>query len=71
MTIVFLWEEWQRTPEGWNLVVTRFKNYPNQKSELYQSDIDDVVALMGRASNSSWVSFRAFVERREPIERDT
>jgi len=71
VTIVFLWEEWQRTPEGWNLVVTRFKNYPNQKSELYQSDIDDVVAMMGRASNPAWVSFRTFVEQREPIERDT
>lgn len=64
--VVLLWEEWHRAPEGWNLVVSRFKHYPNRNSRLYQSDIDDLLAVIGRASNPSWVSFHAFVEQTGP-----
>lgn len=63
--VILLWEEWHRASEGWK-VESRFKNYPNKNSRLYQSDIDDLVTVIGRASNPSWVSFHAFIEQTRP-----
>jgi hypothetical protein len=63
VAVVLTWEEWNQTFDGWNLVVSRFKDYRNNKSRLYQSDIDDLLAVIGRASNPSWLSFHAFVEQ--------
>jgi len=63
VAVVLMWEEWTQTFDGWNLVVSRFKDYRNNKSRLYQSDIDDLLTVLGRASNPSWLSFHAFVER--------
>jgi hypothetical protein len=63
---IVLWEEWHRIPEGWNFVVSRFKFYPNRNSRLYQSDIDDLLTVIGRANDPSWISFHAFVEQTRP-----
>ena len=63
VAVAMLWEEWHRTREGWNLVVSRFKECPNKKSGLYQSDIDDLLDVLGRASKPSWLSFHVFVEQ--------
>jgi hypothetical protein len=61
--VVLLWEEWHRTPEGWNLVLSRFKSYSNTKSELFRPDIDELLKLIGRASNPAWLTFHALVEQ--------
>jgi len=63
VAVILMWEEWNQTSDGWKLVVSRFKDYRNSKSRLYQSDIDDLLAVIGRANNPSWVSFHAFVEQ--------
>jgi len=62
VAVILMWEEWNQTSDGWKLVVSRFKEYRNGKSSLYQSDIDDLLAVIGPANNPSWVSFHAFVE---------
>jgi hypothetical protein len=63
VAVVLLWEEWNQTSEGWHFIVSRFRVYPNKKSALYQSDIDDLLKVIGRANNPSWVAFHAFVEQ--------
>ena len=63
VAVILMWEEWNQASDGWKLVVSRFKDYRNSKSRLYQSDIDDLLAAIGRANNPSWVSFHAFVEQ--------
>lgn len=59
--IVLLWEEWFRTPEGANICISRFKQFPNKKSTLFQTDIEILLASIGRVNNPNWFSFRAFV----------
>jgi hypothetical protein len=63
VAVILLWEEWNQTAEGWHLIVSRFKVYPNKKSTLYQTDIDDLLAGIGRGMNPTWISFHAFVEQ--------
>lgn len=66
VAVIALWEEWHRTTGGWNLVMYRFKEYRNKKSRFYHPDIDDLLGLLGRANNPSWVSFHALVEEIRP-----
>lgn len=63
VAVVYAWEEWHSTPEGWRVILTKFNDYRNQRSELYAEDIDALLESMGRACNPHWLQFRGFVER--------
>jgi hypothetical protein len=60
---VLTWEEWYTTAEGWKMMVTKLKDYPNKKNRLYSDDIEALLANLGRPRNSQWVQFRRLVEQ--------
>jgi hypothetical protein len=63
VAIVFTWEEWNSTPEGFRVVMNRVRPYPNKRSNLFAEDIDEILSTIGRANNRDWVRFRRLVEK--------
>jgi len=58
--------EWRQAPQDWNIVASKFKSYPNVQSDLYGPDIVDLLDVLGRARNPTWVQFHALVEQVRP-----
>jgi len=63
VAVVYTWEEWHSTREGWRVILTKFHVYRNNRSELYAPDIEAFLEGIGQARNAQWLSFRVFVER--------
>jgi hypothetical protein len=65
--VVFYWEEWFKVAGG-ELFINKSRPYVNNRSQLYQKDIDDMLGAIGQLKNPAWVSFHEFVEQIHPTD---
>lgn len=61
VAFVFTWEEWYSAPGDSKLIVPRIRPYSNKRTNLYGSDIDVVLSLIGRSGNPGWIQLQRFV----------
>ena len=58
--VVVTWSEKHNTDEEM-LFLIKLKDYPNRQSKLFDNDISEIFAKLGRAHSPLWVQFRSLV----------